>query len=309
MTFRMRTTAGRAARQSEVEDRPTRQNDDEERRGTWHGAAVKEARRSCDSAESGQPPSSRRLRRRPTAEAAPAAPSVHPSRQKLRRFPMTDEQAARSRLKPEMPKPDGSGTLKTRSATRPTAKRRQRSRRKPRRTTETGDEDRAETNRRASRGRRRSSTAEETETEPEPRPAGQARAAAEDSCAGRRGQPAQGRGDDRAGPRAGERQGRHRAGHQGRRRPRPHPRRRQAAARRGAAALLCAQQAQGLCDHGQGSRGPAHGDAVLRQDARAALPGGPPRLHERRPAAGDQRRRAGQQAHQGLGRAWRRPTW
>ena len=31
----------------------------------------------------------------------------------------------------------------------------------------------------------------------------------------------------------------------------------------GAAALLRAEQAQGLRDHGEGSRGPAHGDAVL----------------------------------------------
>ena len=43
------------------------------------------------------------------------------------------------------------------------------------------------------------------------------------------------------------------AGNQGRCGARPYPRRREAAAWGGTAALLCAEQAQGFCDHGQGS--------------------------------------------------------
>ena len=124
--------------------------------------------------------------------------------------------------------------------------------------------------RRSSRCAARTKPTEPDEDAAAPRRRAEARAPAEDPRPGRSRQPPPRRRADHRGPRAGERQSRHRAGHQGRCRARPHPRRRQAAAGRRAPALLHAQQAQGLRHHGQRSRRPAHGDAVLRRRCASA---------------------------------------
>ena len=55
--------------------------------------------------------------------------------------------------------------------------------------------------------------------------------------------------------------------------------------------------------------GPRHGDGIAARRQGAGVPGGPPGLSQRGPAAADQRRRAGQRHHVGGHATCPRPTW